>query len=72
MGRACNAHGEMRNTYTIWSEGMKGRVHLEDVGVNGMMDLRQIWWELVEWIHLTQGTDQWRGLVNTGMNLRVP
>jgi hypothetical protein len=36
------------------------------------MDLREIRWEDVDWIHLTQDTDQWRALVNTVMSLRVP
>jgi hypothetical protein len=35
------------------------------------MDLREIEWEVVDWIHLAQGRDQWRA-VNTVMNLRVP
>jgi hypothetical protein len=26
----------------------------------------------MDWIHLAQGGDQWRALVNTVMNLRVP
>jgi hypothetical protein len=26
----------------------------------------------MDWIHLGQDTDQWRTLVNTVMNLRVP
>jgi hypothetical protein len=25
----------------------------------------------VDWMHLTQGRDQWRNFVNTVMNLRV-
>jgi len=36
------------------------------------MDLREIVWEGVEWIHLAQDRDQWRAVVNTVMNLRVP
>jgi hypothetical protein len=36
------------------------------------MDLREIEWEDVDWMHLTQDRDQWRGLVNTEMNLRIP
>jgi hypothetical protein len=36
------------------------------------MDVREIWWEVVEWMHLVQDRDQWRGLVNMVMNLRVP
>jgi len=34
------------------------------------MDLRQIGWEDVDWMHLDM--DQWRAAVNTVMNLRVP
>jgi hypothetical protein len=29
-------------------------------------------WEGVDWIHLAQDRDQWRGVVNTVMNLGVP
>jgi hypothetical protein len=36
------------------------------------MDLREIGWDGVEWIELAQDTDQWRALVNTVRNLRVP
>jgi hypothetical protein len=36
------------------------------------MDLREIGWGGMDWIDLTQDTDQWMALVNTVMNLRVP
>jgi hypothetical protein len=36
------------------------------------MDLREIRWGGVDWIDLAQDRDQWRALVNTSMNLRVP
>jgi hypothetical protein len=36
------------------------------------MDLREIGWEGVDWMHLTQVRDQWRAVVNTVMNIRVP
>jgi hypothetical protein len=36
------------------------------------MDLREIGWDGVDWIDLAQDTGQWRALVNTVMNLRVP
>jgi hypothetical protein len=36
------------------------------------MDIRQIGWEGLEWIHLAQDRDQWRDLENTVMNLRIP
>jgi len=35
------------------------------------MDLGQIWWEGVDWIHLAQDRVQWRASVKTVMNLRV-
>jgi hypothetical protein len=31
--------GEMKNAYYFWSENLKGRDHLEDVGINGMIIL---------------------------------
>jgi hypothetical protein len=31
------------------------------------MDLREIGWEDVEWMHLAEDTDQWRALLNTLM-----
>jgi hypothetical protein len=38
---------------------------------NIRIDLREIGWGGVDWIDLAQDRDQWRGLVNTVMNLRV-
>jgi hypothetical protein len=35
-------------------------------------DLREIGWDGMDWIDLTQNRDQWRALVNTVMNLRIP
>jgi hypothetical protein len=36
------------------------------------MDLGEIGWNGIDWIDLAQDRDQWRALVNTVMNLRVP
>jgi hypothetical protein len=36
------------------------------------MDLREIGWDGINWNELAQDRDQWRVLVNTVMNLRVP
>jgi hypothetical protein len=38
---------------------------------NIKMDLTEIQWRGVDWIHLTQDMNQWRALVNTVMNLQV-
>jgi hypothetical protein len=35
-------------------------------------DFREIGWVAMDWIKLAQDRDQWRALVNTVMNLRVP
>jgi hypothetical protein len=39
---------------------------------NIKMDLREIGWDGMDWTDLAQDRDQWRALVNTVMNLRVP
>jgi hypothetical protein len=39
---------------------------------NIKMDLREIGWGDVDWIDMAQDRDQWRALVNTVLNLRVP
>jgi hypothetical protein len=39
---------------------------------NIKIDLREIGWAGMDWIDLAQCRDQWRGLVNTVMNFRVP
>jgi hypothetical protein len=36
------------------------------------MNLREIKWNGVDWINLAQDKDQWRALVNTALNFRVP
>jgi hypothetical protein len=36
------------------------------------MDLTEIEWGGVDWTDLAQDRDQWRALVITAMNLRVP
>jgi hypothetical protein len=39
---------------------------------NIKMDLKEIGWGDVDWIDLAQDRDQWRALVHTVMNFRVP
>jgi hypothetical protein len=68
--------GETRNAYRILvgkPEGMRplGKPRHRWVD-NIKIDLREIRWDGVDWIDLAQDRDQWRALVNTVMNLRVP
>jgi hypothetical protein len=39
---------------------------------NIKMDLRELWFGDVDWIHWAQDRDRWRALVNMVMNIRVP
>jgi heme/copper-type cytochrome/quinol oxidase subunit 4 len=39
--------------------------------INIRMDLREIRWEVMDWLHMSQDKDQRWALVNTIMNLRV-
>jgi hypothetical protein len=39
---------------------------------NIKMDLREIGWDGMDLIDLAEDRDQWRALVNTVMNIRVP
>jgi hypothetical protein len=51
----------------FWLENLKGTDHSEDLGVDG-----KIGWEGVDWMHLGQGKDQWRAVVNKVKNFHVP
>jgi hypothetical protein len=66
---------EERNVYRALVRKREGKRPLERPRCrweNGIkMDLREIGWGGVEWIHLARDFDQWRAVVNTVMNLRV-
>jgi len=36
------------------------------------MDLMEVGWKDVDWIHIAEDRDQWRAVVNNLMNLHVP
>jgi hypothetical protein len=76
MGRACRTNGEKRNAYRILAgkpEGKRplGRQRRRWVD-NIKVYLRETEWDCMDWIDLAQDRDQWRALVNTVMNARVP
>jgi hypothetical protein len=52
----------MRNTQ-FWLENLKGRDHLEDLGVDGRMILKKTGCKVIDWMHLAQDRDQWRAFV---------
>jgi len=67
---------EMRNVYN----SLVGKTEKErPLGRNSCrwynnigMDIKEIWWEGVDWIHQVQERVQMWALVNTVMSLRVP
>jgi hypothetical protein len=77
MGRACATHGgRKRNSYRVLVGNTEGkrllgrsRCRWEN---NIKMDLREMGWCGMDWIHLAQDRDQWQALVNMVMNLQVP
>jgi hypothetical protein len=77
MGGACSTNGgEEECIYGILvgkPEGKRplGRPRRRWVD-NINLDLREIGWNGVDWIDRAQDRDQWRALVNTVLNLRVP
>jgi hypothetical protein len=68
--------GEKRNAYRILvgkPEGKRplGKPRRRWVD-NLKIDLREIGRDGVDWMDMAQDRDQWRALVNTILNLRVP
>jgi hypothetical protein len=76
MGSVCSANGEKRNAYSILVGKPEGKRPLRRPRSrwvdNIKIDLRELGWDGVDWIDLAQDRVQWRAVVNTVMNLRVP
>jgi hypothetical protein len=68
--------GETRNAYRILVGKPEGKRPLGTPRRrwvdNIKMDLREIEWDGMDLIDLVRDRDQWRALVNTGMNLEIP
>jgi hypothetical protein len=67
---------EKRNEYRILVGNPEGKRPLGRPRRRWMdnikMDLRVIGWDGMDWTVVAQDREQWRALVNTVMNLRVP
>jgi hypothetical protein len=67
---------EKRNAYRILLGKPEGKRPLgrpkRTLVDNIKMDLIETGWDGVDWIDIAQDRDQWRALVNTVLNLRVP
>jgi hypothetical protein len=67
---------EKRNVYRMLAGKLERkrplRRHRRRRENNIKMDLREIGWGVMDWIHLAQDRDQWWAVVNTVMNLPVP
>jgi hypothetical protein len=76
MSRICSTNGEKRNAYRILVEmpegkrplGRSRRRRVDNIKIN----LRELGWDGMDWIDLAQDGDQWKALMNTVMNPRVP
>jgi hypothetical protein len=69
MGRVCSTNEEKKNACRILVEKPEGNRPLGRLKRRWMdninMDLGEIGWDGMDWIHLAQDRDQWRALVNT-------
>jgi len=64
--------GEVRKSYIIVTNSERlGRYNRKGRD-NIRMDIREIVWESVAWMHPLQDKSKWRAHVSTVMNLRLP
>jgi len=68
--------GDSRSSYIVLVVSPEGKIELgrprrkwED---NIKMYVQAVGWGGMDWSHLTQDMDKWRGLVNGVKNLRIP
>ena len=56
---------------SIFVRKHEGKKVLWRVTVNGRMLLKETGWNSVEWNHLAQDKDQWRGFASMAMNFWI-
>jgi hypothetical protein len=71
IGGACSKR--VRDAYQVMAGKREGKIHFEDLGVDGKTILEWILGKYcVDWIHLAQDRGQWRAVLKTMTNLLVP
>jgi hypothetical protein len=75
MVRACSTNGKddcisviRRKARRKETTGKTRRRWVDNI----KMDLKELRWDDIDWIHLAQDREQWNALVKTVTNLRVP
>jgi hypothetical protein len=71
MGGACSTHGRDEKCIKFLVKKPEGKRPLRRPRKD-RMDLGEIGWEGVDWMHLAQDRDVLQGLVYTVMNFEVP
>jgi hypothetical protein len=69
---ACSTNGEKKNAYRILVGKPEGKRPLRRPRSRWGHNVKIEKWDGMHWIDLAQDRDQWRAVVNTVMNLRVP
>jgi hypothetical protein len=76
IAKACDMREKKRNASWISAGKPEQKGPLRRVGRgwedNIKMNLRELGGDGIDWINLTEDMEQWRALVNTAMNFRVP
>jgi hypothetical protein len=76
VGGTCNTNGEKRNVFSLLVGKPERKRPVRRPSCrrvdNTKMNLVEIGWDGVDWIGVAQNRENWRGLVNAVMNLRVP